>query len=328
MKKLLIFILFFIIFLKTVKGNEASIDNDEYSDPNPEVLILRKTLENNNNFLEKQKVIIAKMKAKLNHRSPIDISKSIIDSRELISLKHNKFSSVFDARYNLKFKKSEKNNFNKVVVIKPIKYVNIYFSILNYYDIFEKSKIYKNDLLKNYYTIYSKFEFNDANDFYIGFSVGHIPFDENINKSKKNKKGHFTKYAMFFNLDTEFKFNEDAFNLNIIDKTLIDKLYFSNIFGIDVNNLRSNYQFNIDKSNIYAKINDLFLINYELTDYEHIVYGGINLGIFSFNETFLKFIGIKDVFDYKFLFGLKIKYLSLGLNCGNNGFGIDFGLNF
>lgn len=259
----------------------------------------------------------------ITYNPSIDISSSILDSNDFIyfgdnyNIEGDNVNIKLGFNYTDNTKHSISNNFNKYIVFNPQieGFNNLYFSVVNYYDLFSKSNVNSMDLRKNYYTLYTKFKLNGISNLYLGFGYGYIPFEKNTNEIKNNKKGHFNKYTLFAILNTSIDVEEAE------DTTLINRL------GFDINILSSNYRLNEDTSNVYLKLKDSILVN-TLVDADTDLFAGLNFGLFNTNREFLKKIGLTDTFEYGITGGVKFEYGTIGISCGNLGFGLNFGINY
>ena len=252
---------------------------------------------------------------------PIDISDSIFDST-VVAMKNvdnfnieSKYLNVkvgFD--YNFQLKKSEKDDFNKYVILNPKFFGtdNIYFSIFNYHNFLKNRHINSEDFKKNYYTLYAKSNIGGINSIYFGASVGYIPFEDVMDNSYEN----FKKYMLFASLSTDF------------DLMLFSNgLHFSNLLTLDFNLLRSDYLVNSNKSNEYIKVKDGILLNYEvgsLTD----LFVGVDFGVYTMHRKFRKSIGLTKNTECNLITGIKFEFGSINVSLGNRGVGLGLSMNY
>lgn len=252
---------------------------------------------------------------------PIDISDGIFDST-VVAMKNvdnfnieSKYLNVkvgFD--YNFQLKKSEKDDFNKYVILNPKFFGtdNIYFSIFNYHNFLKNRHTNSEDFKKNYYTLYAKSNIGGINSIYFGASVGYIPFEDVMDNSYEN----FKKYMLFASLSTDF-------DLMLFDNSV----YFSNLLTLDFNLLRSNYLVNSNKSNEYIKIKEGILLNYKidgLTD----LFAGVDFGVYTMHKKFRKNIGLNKNTECNLITGIKFEFGSINVSLGNRGVGLGLGMNY
>lgn len=253
---------------------------------------------------------------------PIDISGSIFDSTvvtmkdnlDCFNVENEYFGIKVGFDYNFYLKKSEKDDFNKYIVINPKFFGtdNIYFSVFNYHNFLKSKHTNSEDFKKNYYTLYTKSNIDEINSVYFGGSVGYIPFKSVIDDSDKN----FKKYMLFASLNTDFDLM--LFNNNI---------HFSNLLTLDFNLLRSDYLVNSNKSNEYIKIKEGILLNYEidsLTD----LFAGVDFGVYTMHRQFRRNIGLNKNTECNLITGIKFEFGSINISLGNRGVGLGLSMNY
>ena len=253
---------------------------------------------------------------------PVDINSGIFDST-VVAMKgnldsfnvENEYLSIkVGFNYNSYLKKSEKDDFNKYIVLNPKFFGvdNVYFSIFNYHNFLKNKHTNNKDFKKNYYTLYAKSNIDEINSVYFGASIGYIPFKSVIDNSDKN----FKKYMLFVSLNTDL----DLMLFN-------NSVYFSNLLTLDFNLLRSNYLVNSDKSNEYIKIKEGVLLNYEidsLTD----LFVGVDFGVYTMHKQFRKNIGLNKNTECNLVTGIKFEFGSINISLGSRGVGLGLNMSY